>query len=216
MKFYVKHGCIIAVLILLLCLTTCNSKKYIQELPYSYSSDQYIDELHKVKANIDSTYTHIDDNSERLSDEDLKIKEKYSIIMGIMPREITNYKLYSYIDKWIGTPYKKQSAVEKIGVDCTYFIPLLFNDVYGETLSQIPEKIFQSKSIQLFTGRTFLQEGDILFFRYNKFRPISDIGIYLQNDRIIACTTQGLNIYDFNDKYFQLRYVVAGRLKSKN
>jgi len=69
--------------------------------------------------------------------------------------------------------------------------------------------------LQLFTGRTFLKEGDILFFRYDKFHPISDVGIYLHNDRILACTNNGLNIYNFNDEYFQLRYVAAGRIKEK-
>ena len=41
------------------------------------------------------------------------------------------------------------------------------------------------------------------------------MGIYLHNDRILPCTEEGLNIYDFNDPYFQLRYVAAGRLKQE-
>ena len=101
------------------------------------------------------------------------------------------------------------------GVEMSYFVQALFSDVYGETFQKTPDGIFRSKAIQLFTGRTFLKEGDILFFRYDKFHPISDVGIYLHNDRILACTTKGLNIYDFNDEYFQLRYVAAGRLKEK-
>lgn len=207
---------LLAVFLYLLSIISCNSKKYIQEIPYNFSSEPYANNANGVKVNVDSQYSNIDDNVEKLSDEELRIKEKYSIIMEVMPKEVINYKLYTYIDRWIGTPYKKQSLDEKIGVDCSYFVQSLYSDVYGETFQKTPDGIFRSKSLQLFTGRTFLKEGDILFFRYDKTHPISDVGIYLHNDRILACTATGLNIYDFNDEYFQLRYVAAGRLKPKN
>lgn len=197
-------------------LISCNSKKYIKEIPYNFSSDSYVDSANGTKTNVDKQFSNVDDNVEKLSDDELRIKEKYSIIMEVMPKEVTNYKLYSYIDRWIGTPYKKQSLEEKKGVDCSYFVQSLYSDVYGETFQKTPDGIFRSKAIQLFTGRTFLKEGDILFFRYDKMHPISDVGIYLHNDRILACTATGLNIYDFNDEYFQLRYVASGRLKPKN
>ncbi|MDQ0594804.1 hypothetical protein QFZ37_003173 [Chryseobacterium ginsenosidimutans] len=202
----------------ILCIITlsCGGKKYIKEIPYHYSSDEFSETTQERKEESSSGYTNVDDNSEKLSDEQLRIKEKYSIIMEVMPKEITDYKLYSYIDQWIGTPYKKQTLEEKKGVDCSYFVQSLYSDVYGETLSKTADGIFRAKSIQLFTGRTFLKEGDILFFRYDKFHPISDVGIYLHNDRILACTANGLNIYNFNDEYFQLRYVAAGRLKPKS
>lgn len=197
-------------------LTSCSSRKYIQEIPYNFSSDEFNNSSYGLKNNLDSQYSDLDDNLEKLSDEELRIKEKYSIIMEVMPKEVNNYKLYTYIDRWIGTPYKKQSLDEKIGVDCSYFVQSLYSDVYGETFQKTADGIFRSKSVQLFTGRTFLKEGDLLFFRYNKEHPISDVGIYLHNDRILACTEKGLNVYNFNDEYFQLRYVAAGRLKSKN
>ena len=196
-------------------ILSCSSRKYITELPYNFSSDGYQSSRNDIKSTVDSQYSSIEDNGERLSDEDLRIKEKYSIIMEVMPKEINNYKLYNYLDRWIGTPYKKQSLEEKTGVDCSYFVQSLYSDVYNETFQKTPDGIFRSKSLQLFTGRAFLKEGDILFFRYDKTHPISDVGIYLHNDRILACTANGLNIYDFNDEYFQLRYVAAGRLKDK-
>ena len=201
----------------LFCMTviSCGGKRYIREIPYNYSSDDFSKTTLEKKTNSDSGYSVVDDNPQGLSDDVLKIKEKYSIILEVMPKEIRDYKLYSYLDEWIGTPYKKQMLEKQVGVDASYFVQALFSDVYGETLSKTPDGIFRSKSIQLFTGRTFLKEGDIVFFRYDKFHPISDVGIYLHNDRILACTAKGLNIYDFNDEYFQLRYIAAGRLKEK-
>jgi hypothetical protein len=201
----------------ILCIVafSCSSKKYIKEIPYNYSSDEFSQTAEKEKEQSDSKYSVVDDNPQGLSDDVLKIKEKYSIILEVMPKEIRDYKLYSYIDEWIGTPYRKQMLEKQVGVDASYFVQALFSDVYGETFSKTPDGIFRSKSIQLFTGRTFLKEGDLIFFRYDKFHPISDVGIYLHNDRILTCTAKGLNIYDFNDEYFQLRYVAAGRLKEK-
>lgn len=194
---------------------SCAGKKYIREIPYNYSSDSFSQTVQNQKENSDLNYSLIDDNPDGLSDDILRIKEKYSIILEVMPKEIRDYKLYSYLDEWIGTPYKKQMLEKQVGVEASYFIQALYSDIYKETFPKTPDGIFRSKSIQLFTGRTFLKEGDIVFFRYDKFRPISDVGIYLHNDRILACTAQGLNIYDFNDEYFQLRYVAAGRLKEK-
>ncbi|KMQ67957.1 glycoside hydrolase [Chryseobacterium sp. FH2] len=201
--------------ILCIVMLSCGGNKYIREIPYHYSSDVFSKTTLLKKEETASNYSVVDDNPQGLNDDTLKIKEKYSIIMEVMPKEVRDYKLYSYIDEWLGTPYKKQMLEKQVGVETSYFVQALFSDVYGETFSKTPDGIFRSKALQLFTGRAFLKEGDILFFRYDKFHPISDVGIYLHNDRILACTAKGLNIYNFNDEYFQLRYVAAGRLKDK-
>lgn len=194
---------------------SCGGKKYIREIPYRYSSADFSKVAERQMADSNGRFSIVDDNPQGLDDDILRIKEKYSIIMEVMPKEVQNYRLYSYIDEWIGTPYRKQMLEKRVGVEGSYFVQALFSDVYGETFPKTADGIFRSKALQLFTGRSFLREGDILFFRYDKFRPISDVGIYLHNDRILVCTSKGLNIYNFNDEYFQLRYVAAGRIKDK-
>ncbi|MGA9639355.1 C40 family peptidase [Flavobacterium sp.] len=192
--------------------TSCGSKKYLSEVPYKY--DYSLALLQKENDMIETgmkNKTIINDNSENLSDDILLLKEKYSIIFGVTPNKITNYNLYSYIDPWINTPYKEKSFSKK-GIDCTYFIQSLYSDVYKVVLPKDPAGMWKSKEIQIFTGRSFLQEGDLVFFRYNKDQPISDVGLYLHNDRILACTNKGLAIYNFNDEYFQLRYIGSGRI----
>ncbi|WP_415325635.1 NlpC/P60 family protein [Chryseobacterium sp. MMS23-Vi53] len=210
-----KNNTYLYVFVVYVIFYSCGTKKYIKEIPYKYSSDEYFKSKQEQENKIDSIYSVVNDNSEGLSDDILKIKEKYSIIMGVMPKDIQDYKLYTYIDQWLETPYKKQMLEKNVGVDASYFVQSLYSDIYDQTFSKTPDGIFRSKDIQLFTGRAFLQEGDIIFFRYDKAHPISDVGIYLHNDRIVACTESGLNIYNFNDPYFQLRYVAAGRLKQK-
>ncbi len=210
-----KKNQLFLILFIGIVLSSCNGKKYIYELPYQYSSEDFTNAKSNEKEEMSSAYSVVDDNPQGLNDDTLRIKEKYSIIMEVMPKEIRDYKLYSYLDDWIGTPYQKQMLEKQVGVEASYFVQALYSDIYKKTFPKTPDGIFRSKSLQLFTGRSFLKEGDILFFRYDKFRPISDVGIYLHNDRILACTAKGLNIYNFNDEYFQLRYVAAGRLKEK-
>lgn len=196
-------------------IISCGGEKYILDVPYQYPSPEFSESSREYKKSSDSRYSNVKDNPQRLSDDILKIKEKYSIILEVMPEEIRNYQLYSFVDEWLGTPYRKQSFEKQKAVDGSYFVQALFSDVYGQTFPKTPDGIFRSRELQLFTGRTFLKEGDIIFFRYDKYHPISDVAVYLHNDRILACTSNGLNIYDFNDAYFQLRYVAAGRLKEK-
>jgi lipoprotein Spr len=203
----------IVIMILMMHLfTECHAQKYISQIPFKY--DYSLEQL-KKESGMNETglknKTVINDNSENLSDAVLALKEKYSIILAVMPNKITNYKLYSYIDPWLNTPYKEKTFSKK-GIDCSYFLQSLYSDVYKVTLPKDPAGMWKSKSIQIFTGRSFLAEGDLVFFRYDKDHPISDVGLYLHNDRILACTDKGLAIYNFNDEYFQLRYIGAGRI----
>lgn len=190
----------------------CSSKKYIAQVPFKYDySLETLKKQAKMEESGLSNKTVVNDNSENLSDATLALKEKYSIVLGVIPNKITNYKLYSYIDPWVNTPYKEKSF-SSTGVDCSYFVQSLYSEVYKVTLPKDPAGMWKSKSIQIFTGRSFLAEGDLVFFRYDKDHPISDVGIYLHNDRILACTSKGMAIYNFNDEYFQLRYIGAGRI----
>lgn len=212
---FMNYLCRFILIFMGLFFISCSSKKYISEIPYRYSSQETLKSINSEKDFAQNKFSTIDDNEDKLSDEQLRLKEKYSIIFGVMPKEIKNYDFYAYIEDWVGTPYQRQSLELQKGVDCSYFVQALYSDVFKETLSKTPDGIFRSKAIQLFTGRSFLKEGDILFFRYDKFKPISDVAIYLHNDRILACSRRELNIYNFNDEYFQKRYVAAGRLKNK-
>ena len=78
-------------------------------MPYHYSMDSFRKAAQAHKDSIDAKYTESNYKDEQLSDEEIRLKEKYSIILKTMPQDIRNYPLYAYIDAWIGTPYKPQS-----------------------------------------------------------------------------------------------------------
>ena len=107
----------------------CSTGKYIREVPYHYSTDSFRKAAQAHKDSIDAKYTESNYKDEQLSDEEIRLKEKYSIILKTMPQDIRNYPLYAYIDAWIGTPYKPQSLDKKTGVDASYFVQALFSNV---------------------------------------------------------------------------------------
>lgn len=197
----------------ILALWSCNERAIVKNIPYKHDfTTFYAKKVKEIDSLRQSKYENYDDNPEKLGNEDLVIKEKYAILLSANPKDITHYALYRYIDDWLGTPYKKE-AMDKTGVDCSYFIQALFNEVYRESLPKSPASMRSHPGVQSFTGRAFLKEGDLLFFRYAKESAVSDVGLYLRNDRILACGLKdGLNIYDFNDDYFQARFICAGRL----
>src|SRR5688500_9296033 len=58
------------------------------------------------------------------------LKKKYAHSLNVSPENITDIKLYVFIDEWLSTPYK-WGGMDKYGIDCSGFVQRLFNDVYG-------------------------------------------------------------------------------------
>lgn len=196
-------------------LSSCGSPKYISEVPYKFKFDEKaikhqlgISDAKVVKAN---------EYDENLTDREILLKEKYAIILNVTPKEIDNYSFYGFIDEWLNTPYSSEKSMSKKGLNMVPFTQALYNQVYKVKLpAASAAEIFTSPLIEKFTGRAFLEEGDLIFFRYNKDLPVSDVAIYLKNDKILMSTRgSGLAIFDFNDSYFQTRYLAAGRIQQK-
>src|SRR4051812_38438208 len=61
---------------------------------------------------------------------DKDIAEKYSEKMGVSKSDIKNGRLYAFIEDWMGTPYRF-GGQEKSGIDCSGFVQLLEQQVYG-------------------------------------------------------------------------------------
>ncbi|MGM5632029.1 NlpC/P60 family protein [Apibacter raozihei] len=204
---------IVAALIIMLFLVLACKSKYYREVPYKLVySQQEIDNKFHIKTRTLPILDTLDVDEDTLTDREIYLKEKYAIVLGIKPKELKNYKFYDFIDQWIGTPYAKVGFTAD-SLNIAAFISALYQYTYKRKLPTTPLGIFKSNEISLFTGRKFLKEGDLLFFRYAKDMPVGDIGIYLRNNRILYSTKKnGLMIGDFNENYYQLRYVSAGRL----
>ncbi len=130
------------------------------------------------------------------------IADKYAEIMAVKTRDIKNGRLYSFIDFWMGTPYKF-GGQNKDGIDCSGLTQLLQKDVYGITLPRIT---YQQVAVIKRKYEDELKEGDLVFFDFDG-KPFSHVGVYLQNGYIVhASTRKGVMIVKLHDvgmyKYF--------------
>jgi probable lipoprotein NlpC len=130
------------------------------------------------------------------------IADKYSEIMAVKKHDIENGRLYSFIDFWLGTPYKFGGQA-KDGIDCSGLTQLLEKEVYGISLPRIT---YQQVAVIKRKYEDELKEGDLVFFDFDG-KPFSHVGVYLQNGYIVhASTRKGVMIVKLHDigmyKYF--------------
>jgi murein DD-endopeptidase / murein LD-carboxypeptidase len=141
--------------------------------------------------------------------EKTSIKKEYSIKLGVNESEISNEKLYSFIDDWYGVVYK-YGGKNKDGVDCSSLTSILYANVYNRTIPFTTKELYGDvKKI----NETELREGDLVFFNTNG-KSISHVGVYLMNNKFVhASSKKGVMISDLNEAYFRSTYVCSGRLK---
>ena len=122
--------------------------------------------------------------------------------MGVTKKDITNGRLYAFINDWYGTPYH-YGGMDKDGTDCSGFVFQLQQQVYGITLTRTTgDQVNVIK--RKYEGQ--LQEGDLVFWDYDG-KKFSHVGVYLQNDYVVhASTRKGVIVVKLHDpstyKYF--------------
>lgn len=145
-----------------------------------------------------------------LSAKDKALKEKYAQILGVNEKDISNLKLYYFIDEWMGVPYK-YGGNDKNGIDCSGFTGLLYREVYNKNVSGPTSTLIELTNI---ISENELKEGDMVFFHIEKKGKVSHVGVYLQNNKFVHATTKkGVMINDLNENYYKQHYFKSGRLK---
>jgi probable lipoprotein NlpC len=130
------------------------------------------------------------------------IADKYAALMGVNSSDITNGRLYNFIEQWYGTPYKF-GGIDQDGVDCSGLSMTLEQQVYGIT---IPRMTSQQVNAIKRKYEDELQEGDLVFFDFDG-KKFSHVGVYLQNGYIVhASSRKGVIVVRLRDpsmyKYF--------------
>lgn len=134
---------------------------------------------------------------------------KYATMMGLMPRAMSNYILYQFIDDWYGVKYT-YGGHDKSGIDCSAFVQKLYEDVFCTTLVRTARDQFHS--CKMIWNIDNLIEGDLVFFRTHGKR-ISHVGIYLANNFFVhASTTGGVMISSLAEAYWSKRFAGAGKI----
>jgi lipoprotein Spr len=142
------------------------------------------------------------------------IQLKYAKELNIDPSLITNVKLYSFIDSWMGTPYLWGGTTRR-GIDCSAFVQEVLDKVYSINIPRTSNDQFFDNYTELFSSSKKLSEGDLVFFKtIPNNRPVSHVGMYLRKGIFInSSSSKGVSLGSLNDPYWSSKYVGAGRLK---
>jgi len=136
------------------------------------------------------------------------VLKKYAELLNVSSSEIKNVRLYSFIDKWTGTPYKYGGISQK-GVDCSGFCNVLYKEVYHKELPRTTKDL--SKQIDK-VKKSKLTEGDLVFFNI-KGKKNAHVGVYLINNRFVhASTSKGVIISSLDNPYYKKAYNKGGKI----
>ncbi len=147
---------------------------------------------------------------ENMSQADIALRKKYAGLVGVTESEITNLKLYRFVDEWYAVPYK-YGGKTKTGVDCSGFTSNLLRDVFGIALAGSANTMYEACEN---VNEKNLQAGDLVFFKINTDK-VSHVGVYLQNRRFVhASSSRGVVISCLDEAYYTKYFFKGGRPKS--
>ncbi len=147
------------------------------------------------------------------------VEKKYARVLGVPEDSVNNEKLYSFVDKWLGTPYR-YGGEDSLAIDCSYFAQKLYHSVYNSLLPRTAESQFNSRDIYLFKGRQYIREGDLLFFKLPGRNKVTHVGIYLKNNHFVHSTIRksargenGVQISRLTEPFWDRAFMAAGKVK---
>ena len=110
----------------------------------------------------------------------------------------------------LGTPYRFGGNRPATGFDCSGFVQYAHATV-GIRLPRTSRQQYQaSRPVK----KQNLRPGDLVFFRINKKRSISHVGIYIGKGKFIHSPSSGkrVSIARLDNPYWQRHYDSAGRV----
>lgn len=139
-----------------------------------------------------------------------ELQFKYAILLDVPVEEMLDHKLIEFLENWYGTRYR-MGGTDKSGIDCSAFVQSFMAAMYGISLPRTSKEQYdQSDKIK----KNDLQEGDLVFFKTQRRKGISHVGIYLRNNKFVhASTSSGVMISDLSEIYFSTRYAGCGRYR---
>ncbi len=186
-------------------LSACGSKKSVLPDDTLYKSNKHVDDKNTKNIENYSNTTKIVLGTE-------KVLAEMSTAIGVKPKKLKNEKLYSFVHYWLDVPYLWGGDTHS-GIDCSALTQQLYQEVYQVEIPRTSDQMFWFDGIKRFKKQKYLEEGDLIFFRINKDKTISHVGVYLQNNKFVASgSSGGVQIEDLNNPYWISTYVASGRV----
>jgi lipoprotein Spr len=122
--------------------------------------------------------------------------------------EVRNLSMFKVIDEWFGTKYRL-GGTTKSGIDCSALMQTFYTSIFNITIPRTArEQYIFSRKI----SRTEIREGDLVFF--NTIGGVSHVGMYLQNNKFVHASKNGVTISDLYEDYWLKHFVGAGRIEN--
>ncbi|WP_202913644.1 C40 family peptidase [Pararcticibacter amylolyticus] len=136
------------------------------------------------------------------------LTQRYSALLNVPEREITNEKLYKFIDSWMGVPHRG-GGMDKGGTDCSGFTTILQKEIYNRKVDRTARDMAENVKRKY---EEELQEGDLVFFDFSK--KFDHVGVYLKNNKFVhVSTSKGVIISDLKDPWYYKYFSRCGSVK---
>lgn len=209
------NACVTTCLLLTLLLSqSCNSSEELlspvsHKYAVSKSNIRFIEDVNIAPTNNKQIKVVAGDSKSENTTFSNETLNKYSDLIGLMPKAMSNYILYKFIDEWYGVKYT-YGGNDKTGIDCSAFVQRLYNEVFCTDLVRTARDQFHS--CKMIWDIDNLIEGDLVFFK-TRGKRISHVGIYLANNFFVhASTTGGVMISSLTESYWSKRFAGAGKI----
>jgi len=137
------------------------------------------------------------------------LARKYSEMIESAPEDMSNMRLYQFIDDWYGVRYR-WGGTERTGIDCSGFSQKLYGSIYSLKIVRTARQ--QHRNCEIVRDYGNAQEGDLVFFRMHHL-GISHVGVYLANGYFVhASRSRGVVISSLGDRYWRRRYAGCGHM----
>ena len=115
-------------------------------------------------------------------------------------------------NEYIGTPYRYGGSTKK-GIDCSAFVKNVFTSIDLE----LPRTSFAQSLLGEKIKRKKAKTGDLIFFKTNRRRTISHVGMVLNNFDgeiffIHASTSKGVIVSSLNELYYKDKFAKIKRV----
>jgi lipoprotein Spr len=136
-----------------------------------------------------------------------ELQIKYAQLLDLDVEAVSNVNMFKVIDEWFGTRYKLGGSTKE-GVDCSALMQTFYTSLYGIS---IPRTAHEQYNFSKRISRTEIRAGDLVFF--NTIGGVSHVGMYLQNNKFVHASKNGVTISDLYEDYWLKHFVGAGRIQ---
>lgn len=152
----------------------------------------------------------------------LLVKKHASILDTDQSTIKQSFALYKFIDQQLNTPCS--DTPDENTTSDGQLVHQIFDQVYNRKVPATHDELKESPLIPKFSARSYLAEGDLIFFANEadssssgaQDKPVEEtVGLYLRNDKFVICSKEAgaVVVNNLDSRYWKGRYKMAGRLK---